>query len=67
MFLFGNFEMILQQIRISDPNEQSKIFICTIDMPLFELLKMEQSLHVTFDEFMTHLTKVLDGCKKGEL
>lgn len=58
---------IFQQIRISDPNDQSKIFICTIDMPLFEHLKMEQSLHVSFDEFVTHLSKILDACKKEEL
>ncbi|XP_037027979.1 spindle assembly abnormal protein 6 homolog isoform X2 [Bradysia coprophila] len=57
----------LLQIRISDPNDQSKIFICTIDMPLFEHLKVEQSLHVSFDEFVTHLSKILDACKKEEL
>lgn len=65
---FLQFQMkIFQQIRISDPNDQAKIFICTIDMPLFEHLKMEQSLHVTFDEFVTHLSKILDACKKEEL
>ncbi|KAJ6637980.1 putative prefoldin subunit 5 [Pseudolycoriella hygida] len=57
----------LLQIRISDPNDQTKITICTIDMPLFEHLKMEQSLHVSFDEFVTHLSKILDACKKEEL
>ena len=57
----------MQQIRINDNNDQTKIFLCTIDNYLYERIKLEQSLHVTFPGFIDHLVKIFESCRKGEL
>lgn len=43
------------------------MFIATIDNNMYEKIRLEQSLHVTFQGFIDHLTKILDSCKKEEL
>lgn len=43
------------------------MFIATIDNNIYERIRVEQSLHVTFQGFIDHLTKILDNCKKEEL
>lgn len=58
---------ILQQIRISDCGDQTKIFYCTIDSSLYDQIRVEQSLHVSFQGFVDHLTKILESCKRDEL
>ncbi|XP_065084128.1 spindle assembly abnormal protein 6 homolog [Ochlerotatus camptorhynchus] len=57
----------LIQIRLTECNDQSKLFIATIDNNIYERIRVEQSLHVTFQGFIDHLTKILDNCKKEEL
>ncbi|XP_053681902.1 spindle assembly abnormal protein 6 homolog isoform X2 [Sabethes cyaneus] len=43
------------------------MFISTIDNNSYEQIRSEQSLHVTFQGFIDHLTKILECCKKEEL
>lgn len=43
------------------------MFISTIDNNSYEQIRTEQSLHVTFQGFIDHLTKILGCCKKEEL
>ncbi|KXJ82735.1 hypothetical protein RP20_CCG011631 [Aedes albopictus] len=57
----------LIQIRLTECNDQAKMFIATIDNNMYEKIRLEQSLHVTFQGFIDHLTKILDSCKKEEL
>ncbi|XP_062540084.1 spindle assembly abnormal protein 6 homolog [Armigeres subalbatus] len=57
----------LIQIRLTECNDQAKMFIATIDNNIYEKIRHEQSLHVTFQGFIDHLTKILDKCKKEEL
>ncbi|XP_058811579.1 spindle assembly abnormal protein 6 homolog [Topomyia yanbarensis] len=57
----------LIQIRLNETNDQSKMFISTIDNNNYEQIRTEQSLHVTFQGFIDHLTKILDCCRKEEL
>ncbi|XP_055635525.1 spindle assembly abnormal protein 6 homolog [Toxorhynchites rutilus septentrionalis] len=57
----------LIQIRLTEANDQSKMFISTIDNNSYERIRAEQSLHVTFQGFIDHLTKILECCKKEEL
>lgn len=57
----------LIQIRLTECNDQSKMFMSTIDNNNYEQIRAEQSLHVTFQGFIDHLTKILECCKKEEL
>ncbi|XP_055541170.1 spindle assembly abnormal protein 6 homolog isoform X1 [Wyeomyia smithii] len=57
----------LIQIRLTECTDQSKMFISTIDNNSYEQIRTEQSLHVTFQGFIDHLTKILECCKKEEL
>ncbi|XP_058448955.1 spindle assembly abnormal protein 6 homolog [Malaya genurostris] len=57
----------LIQIRLTETTDQSKMFISTIDNNSYEQIRTEQSLHVTFQGFIDHLTKILESCKKEEL
>lgn len=57
----------LIQLRLTECNDQSKMFISTIDNNSYEHIRTEQSLHVTFQGFIDHLTKILECCKKEEL
>lgn len=56
-----------QQIRLCDVTDQTHMLISTIDNQLFEQIKCEQSLNVTFEGFVEHFTKILDACKRSEL
>lgn len=47
--------------------DQTRMLISTIDNQLFEQIKCEQSLNVTFEGFVEHFTKILDACKRSEL
>ncbi|XP_055587306.1 spindle assembly abnormal protein 6 homolog [Uranotaenia lowii] len=57
----------LIQIRLTESNDHSKMFISTIDNNSYEQIRAEQSLHVTFQGFIDHLTKILDSCVKEDL
>ncbi|XP_035902602.1 spindle assembly abnormal protein 6 homolog isoform X1 [Anopheles stephensi] len=57
----------LIQIRMTQVNDHSKMFISTIDNAAYEQIRTEQSLHVTFQGFVDHLIKILDNCKREEL
>lgn len=57
----------LQQIRLCEVTDQTHMLISTIDNQLFEQIKCEQSLNVTFEGFVEHFTKILDACKRSEL
>lgn len=43
------------------------MLISTIDTAAFERIKCEQTLNVTYDGFVEHLTKILDACHRAEL
>lgn len=58
---------LFQQIRITDTNDQSKMYICTIDNNLYDRIRIEQSLNVSYQGFIDHLTRILDSCKKEEM
>lgn len=47
--------------------DQSQMFISTIDQLIFERIKTEQSLNVTFAGFVDHFLKILDATKRSEL
>lgn len=47
--------------------DQTRMLVSTIDTQLFEQIKCEQSLNVTFEGFVEHFTKILDACKRSEL
>ncbi|GAB0092786.1 Spindle assembly abnormal protein 6 homolog [Sergentomyia squamirostris] len=57
----------LIQLRLTNLIDESWMTICTLDTAMFEKIKTDQSLHVTFQEFVDHLTNILTSCKKGEL
>ncbi|XP_039434978.1 spindle assembly abnormal protein 6 homolog [Culex pipiens pallens] len=57
----------LIQIRLTESADQSKMFVSTIDNASYEQMRAEQSLHVTFQGFVDHLTKILERCKREEL
>lgn len=57
----------LQEIRLCETNDQTKMYLSTVDNIQFETIKIEQSLHVSFDGFVDHLKKILDACKRNEL
>lgn len=55
------------QIRLTNLKDKTKMFVCNIDDVRFDSFKVEQSLHVTFDGFVKHLTQILDNCRKSKL
>uniref|UniRef100_A0A182QQT1 Uncharacterized protein n=1 Tax=Anopheles farauti TaxID=69004 RepID=A0A182QQT1_9DIPT len=57
----------LIQIRMTQVNDHSQMFISTIDNAGYEQIRVEQSLHVSFQGFIDHLIKILDSCKREEL
>uniref|UniRef100_A0AAG5CNA3 Spindle assembly abnormal protein 6 N-terminal domain-containing protein n=1 Tax=Anopheles atroparvus TaxID=41427 RepID=A0AAG5CNA3_ANOAO len=57
----------LVQIRLTEEMDHSRMFISTIDNAGYERIRVEQSLHVTFQGFIDHLIKILDSCKRNEL
>lgn len=52
---------------MTESADQSKMFVSTIDNASYEQMRAEQSLHVTFQGFVDHLTKILERCKREEL
>lgn len=61
------FYFTLQQLRLTDKSDHSKMYVSTVDMGSFNELKQEQSLHVTFPGFVENLISLLDKCFKGEM
>uniref|UniRef100_A0A182NN34 SAS-6_N domain-containing protein n=1 Tax=Anopheles dirus TaxID=7168 RepID=A0A182NN34_9DIPT len=57
----------LIQIRMTQLDDHSRMFISTIDNTGYEKIRAEQSLHVSFQGFIDHLIKILDSCKREEL
>ncbi|XP_055381272.1 spindle assembly abnormal protein 6 homolog [Condylostylus longicornis] len=56
----------LIQIRIAEKNER-KMYTSTINTQFFNILKTNQSLHVTFLGFIDNLLKILQGCQNKTL
>lgn len=50
------------QIRLTNAQNKTIIFISTIDDQKFEKIKIEQSLRVSFDQFLKHITQMLEQC-----
>lgn len=50
-----------------DSRDPTKMFISTIDNYLYDQIKVQQTLHVSFQDFIQHLTKILESCVKNEL
>jgi spindle assembly abnormal protein 6 len=61
------FEKNLLQIRLTDACNQARIYICTIDAQMYDRIRFEQSLNVSFQGFRDHLVRILDSCKREEL
>ncbi|XP_059621060.1 spindle assembly abnormal protein 6 homolog [Phlebotomus argentipes] len=57
----------LLQLRLTSLSDESWMAISTVDSGFFEKIKTDQSLHVTYQEFVDHLINILDSCRKGEL
>ncbi|XP_050083626.1 spindle assembly abnormal protein 6 homolog [Anopheles aquasalis] len=57
----------LMQIRLTQSNDHSKMYLSTIDTAAYEEIRVQQALHVTFHGFTDHLIQILDSCKKDEL
>lgn len=57
----------LMQIRLSNVNDNTCAFICTIDDGRFEQFKIEQSLYVTFDQFVNHITEMMEKCRHKQM
>lgn len=57
----------LIQIRLSSVNDKTMIFLCSVDDGRFEQFKIEQSLHVTFEYFVNHITQMFDDCRANKL
>ncbi|XP_055677511.1 spindle assembly abnormal protein 6 homolog [Lutzomyia longipalpis] len=57
----------LVQLRLSSISDDSWMAISTVDCVMFERIKTDQSLHVTYQEFVDHLINILVSCRKGEL
>lgn len=54
-------------MRVSEKNDQRKMYLTTIDSASFQELKQEQSLHVTFAGFIENLVHILQDCQQGKL
>lgn len=59
--------MNLLQIRLSSVRDNTAVFICTIDNSKFENFKVEQSLYVTFETFVNHITEMVEKCRQKRL
>lgn len=59
--------MNLIQIRLSSLRDNTSVFICTIDNSRFEHFKSEQSLYVTFEAFVNHITEMVEKCRQKQL
>lgn len=57
----------LIQIRLNSVIDKTMIFLCSVDDARFEQFKIEQSLHVTFEYFVKHITRMLDDCRANKL
>lgn len=57
----------LIQIRLSSVRDNTSLFISTIDKSKFEHFKVEQSLYVTFESFVNHITEMVEKCRKKEM
>lgn len=57
----------LIQIRVASVNDKTMIFLCSVDDARFEQFKIEQSLHVTFEYFVKHITQMFDDCRANKL
>lgn len=57
----------LIQIRLTSVSDESTIFVCTVDDQKFEKFKIEQSLYVTFEYFVKHITQMLDDCRQSKM
>lgn len=56
----------IMQIRLTSTKNKTFIFISTIDERQFEKIKLEQSLRVSFDQFLKHVTQMLDQCGQNQ-
>lgn len=59
--------MNLIQIRLSSVRDNTSLFISTIDNAKFEHFKVEQSLYVTFESFVNHITEMVEKCRKNQM
>lgn len=59
--------MNLIQIRLSSVRDNTSVFICTIDDSKFEHFKVEQSLYVTFETFVNHITEMVEKCRQKQM
>lgn len=57
----------LIQIRLASVNDKTMILLCSVDDARFEQFKIEQSLHVTFEYFVKHITQMFDNCRANKL
>lgn len=57
----------IMQLRLSNVNDNTNVFICTIDDGRFEQFKVEQSLYVTFDQFVNHITEMMEKCRHKQM
>lgn len=57
----------LMQIRLSHVNDNTTVFICTIDDGRFEQFKIEQSLYVAFEQFVNHITEMMEKCRHKQM
>ncbi|CAO1419645.1 unnamed protein product [Diamesa serratosioi] len=57
----------LIQLRLTNTNNQSQIYLCTLNNSTYGQLKFEQSLQVDFDGFVEHFVNILDSCRQKEL
>lgn len=57
----------LMQIRLSNVNDNTCVFICTIDDVRFEQFKIEQSLYVTFDQFVNLINEMMEKCRHRQM
>lgn len=57
----------LIQIRLSSVRDNTSVFISTIDNTKFEHFKQEQSLYVTFESFVNHITEMVERCRQKQL
>ncbi|XP_067619396.1 spindle assembly abnormal protein 6 homolog isoform X2 [Eurosta solidaginis] len=57
----------LLQLRLTEKNDQRRMYITTVDGGSFSELKQDQSLHVTFTGFIENLARMLQDCRTGKL
>lgn len=57
----------LMHIRLSCVNDKTMIFLCSVDDARFEQFKIDQSLHVTFEYFVKHITQMFDDYRANRM